>query len=276
MRVIDPEPFSRYIGSLESNSLGVKPGLAWIPIANLRIDPAYQREVLRQGARNVGKIARKFDWSLFGIVVVASLGDGLFAIVDGQHRTIAAALRSIKEVPCVIIESDPAKQASAFAAINGAVTAISPLSIFYAEIAAGDEKSIAVNQVCQKAGVEICRYPVPSASMKPGQSIAIGTIRKCFNTFGPDLLALALKAIMKSARGKPGLLKESVIKAMCHVLEAEKSFGKPEYRLVSAMERYDLAADVEKVDSELKFKRKAKHAALAELIFDYLEEEMGD
>ncbi len=148
MRVVDAAPFAQYVGTPISADLGMKPGLAWLPISNLRIDGAYQREILRNGARNIGKIARHFDWSLFGIVVVANVGDNLFAIVDGQHRTIAAAMRGIFEVPCIIIEASPGKQAEAFAAINGAVTAISNLAIFAAEVTAGKPEAVALRDAC--------------------------------------------------------------------------------------------------------------------------------
>jgi hypothetical protein len=82
--------------------LGEKPRMAWIALASLRIDDRYQRNVLEVGLRNVYHIARHFDWRKFAPVIVAEIGDE-FAVVDGQHRCYAAALRGIKDVPCLVI-----------------------------------------------------------------------------------------------------------------------------------------------------------------------------
>jgi len=88
----------------------------------LLVDTEYQREIGRRGAVNVVQIAEHFDWSKFAPVIVAPVAGGHFAIVDGQHRTTAAMLRDIKEVPCQLVQADRAKQAAAYAAVNGNVT----------------------------------------------------------------------------------------------------------------------------------------------------------
>src|SRR3546814_13493266 len=63
---------------------------------------------------------------------------GQFAIVDGQHRTTAAMLRKQPTVPCQIVQADRAKQAAAYAAVNGNVTRTTPTQLFHARMAAGD------------------------------------------------------------------------------------------------------------------------------------------
>lgn len=275
MRTIDPSPFAAYVGQPTSASLGVRPELAWLPISNLRIDERYQREVLRNGSRNIGKIARNFDWSKFGIVVVARLTDGLFAIVDGQHRTIAAAARQILEVPCVIIDADPAQQAAAFAEINGSVTAISKLAIFAAEVAAGNPSALDLSKACSSAGVSVCRYPVAANNMKPGETIAIGALQDNFKTYGPQHLTLALSAIMSSVGKTPGMVKAQIIKATCHVLEAEQTYRRSERRLLLSMERYDFAGELAKAEIEARTKKTGVHTALSVRLFDYLDREMA-
>ena len=275
MRVIDPTPYSKFMGAPARVSMGIKPGLAWLPVTNLRIDPAYQREILQNGRRNIVKIATNFDWSLFGIIVVANIGDNLFAIVDGQHRTTAAALRGIEEVPCIIIQADPAKQAEAFAAINGAVTAISPLAIFAAQVAAEDPAALKLVDACSRAGVTICRYPVPANNMKPGDTLAIQALQTCISTYGEDILVLGLRSIMKSARMKPGFVKAPAIKAYCQVLEAERVWCAHEARLMAVMERFDLAAGLAAAEASAKASRRQIHKSLAIALFEYLDEELG-
>jgi hypothetical protein len=53
---------------------------------------------------------------------VAPVEGGQFAIVDGQHRTTAAIRRGQKEVPCQVVQADRAKQAAAYAAVDGNIT----------------------------------------------------------------------------------------------------------------------------------------------------------
>lgn len=275
MRVIDPNPYLKTMGEPKNASLGTKPGLAWLPISSLRVDPSYQREILRNGKNNIIKIAGNFDWSLFGVVVVARIGDNLFAIVDGQHRTTAAAARGIEEVPCIIIEADPATQAKAFAAINGSVTAISPLAIFAAQVAAGDPGARKLVEACALAGVTICRYPIPADKMKPGETLGVQALQACMAMYGEPILVTSLKALMRASRRTPGMVKAAVIKAICNVLDAEKSWCTHEARLLSAMDRFDLAEEIKKAEAGVKLSRRQVHKSLALALFDHLDAELG-
>ncbi|WP_192242886.1 DUF6551 family protein [Mesorhizobium silamurunense] len=275
MKYVDPSEYRAFVGEPITENLGVAPRLDWVPIGWLRIDPAYQREVLRQGARNIGRIAREFDWSLFGIVVVAEIEGGLYAIVDGQHRTLGAALRGIEAVPCLIIEADLSKQAKAFAAINGAVTKIHGLAIFAAEVAAGLPAAIALRDACDAAEVTICKYPVPANNMKPNETLAIGTLQRCLKTYGSDHLTVALRCVTQTRRGEVGHLREPTIKALCHVLEVEPSWKEPENRLLKAMEKFDFAKELEKATVTAKQQRNETHTVLGNVLFAFLDAELG-
>jgi hypothetical protein len=73
-----------------------------------------------------GKDARfSAEWAKFSPVIVAPVEGGMFSIIDGQHRATAAMLRGIEKVPCEIVHIDRARQAEAFAAINGNITRVS-------------------------------------------------------------------------------------------------------------------------------------------------------
>jgi hypothetical protein len=73
--------------------------LNWLPVEQFVVDDTYQREVGKRGRSNVQHIAEHFDWSKFALVIVAPVEGGLYAIVDGQHRTTAAILRGIDKFP---------------------------------------------------------------------------------------------------------------------------------------------------------------------------------
>ena len=270
MKHVDPKSFVPFMGKPISTDLGGKPELAWIAITDLRVDPKYQREILRGGARNVGNIAKHFNWSLFGAVVVARLADGSYAIVDGQHRTLAAALRHITHVPCIIIEADAGEQAAAFAAINGAVTAISPLAIHHAEVMAGAPEAVSLRNTCSAAGVEICRYPVPSSDIKKNQTLAIRALQEAVRSYGHPHLKIALMAIMASANVKGGI-KATAIKATCIALDACKAWKVDHERLIGAMARYDFSMEIAAAEVTAKQDRMPSHAALSLRLIDFLE-----
>lgn len=98
----------------------------WIEINQLVVDPSYQRNIGKKGRLNANRIMEVVEWSKLAPVVVAPLEGGMLAIVDGQHHTTAALLREIEKVPCQIVYVDRAKQAEAYAAVNGNVTKTTP------------------------------------------------------------------------------------------------------------------------------------------------------
>lgn len=152
LRAVDPSPLrARYTGP--ASEVGERPELQWLKISRLRIDPRYQRDIGQRGANNILAIAPAFRWSKFGPLIVAPIGEGLFAIVDGQHRATAAALRGFESVPCVIIAADEAEQADAFVAINANVTAMSPL-----QAPAVPDAELRLQRAVQRRASQVDRY----------------------------------------------------------------------------------------------------------------------
>lgn len=242
LRAIDPSPLrSRYTGP--ASEVGERPELQWLKISRLRIDPRYQREIGRRGADNILSIAPAFRWAKFAPVIVASIGEGLFAIVDGQHRTTAASLRGFESVPCVIIAADDAEQADAFVAINANVTAMSPLQLHAARLAAGDKAASALTEVCLEASVTICRYPVPANKIKPGETLAVAMLQAALDKYGKDTLIAALSTITQTRRGNPGMIRAQIVEALCAILEAEPDWRADRKRLIFAMQSFDFAAE---------------------------------
>lgn len=217
-RVIDIGPFRAQLKKPKSEDLGVEPELAWIDIDLLRIDLSYQREILRSGRKNVIEIAANFSWSQFATVIVARLKNGLYAIVDGQHRTTAAACRGATKVPCQIIEATAEQQAAAFAAINGNVTKMTSLQLHAARVAAGDRKARALDRACAEASVEILRYPVPANNIKAGQTLAVACLAGALAAYGAETLTAALSCLTRTGEGNVGLLRAPIIRGLCQVL----------------------------------------------------------
>ncbi len=274
LRPIDPKPFRDRVGRMDSD-IGTKPQLRWIGIDLLRIDPAYQRQILKRGAVNIVRIAREFDWAMFAPVVVAESDKGIYLVIDGQHRATAAAVRGIKDVPCAIIAADKRKQAAAFAAINAHVTAISPMQLHAARLAAGDQAASELTDLCASAGVTICRYPIPANKMKAGETLAAGALARLMIRYGGGVLRLSLKCITWGGDRNIGMVRAPLIEALCAVLEAEPGWTQDETRLLQAMARFDLPAAYRDANQARTSEGERLTSKLVDSIAGYLDGALG-
>jgi hypothetical protein len=219
---------------------GPAPVLQWIRIADLTVDPGYQRDIGRAGRRNVAAIAAGFTWSKFGAVVVAPIEGGRYAIVDGQHRTTAALVCGFDSVPCQIIIADRRAQAAAFEAINGQATPVTALALHKARRAAGDPEALAVDAACAAADARILTAPRPSEAMKVGDSTAVMTIAKALKVYGHGHVVTAMQCVTRTADGNPGLLVATVIKGFCLALERQSRWRESGAALLDALDSFDV------------------------------------
>nr|WP_314085688.1 ParB/RepB/Spo0J family partition protein [uncultured Shinella sp.] len=197
---------------------GPVPQLLWISTEEFVIDGSYQREISRRGRENIQYIAENFDWSKFAPVIVAPVEGGLYAIVDGQHRTTAAIIRGIEKVPCQVVQADRTQQAAAYAAVNGNITKTTPQQLFYARLAAGNNEAQELADVCSAAGVEISRKNLVLAKMKVGQTQAVGALGRCLREYGKETLITALQCITETADGNAGFVRATIVEGLCEAL----------------------------------------------------------
>jgi hypothetical protein len=173
---------------------GKAPELKFLPLEVLRIDAAYQRPVTPQGLRNIRNIVQHFDWAKFAPLIVARAGEH-YAIIDGQHRAIAAATRGFNAVPCMIVVANAQSQASIFAAVNGNVTPMTALSLYKAGLAAQDAWALDLKRAADIGGIVLLHYPKAKSEIKPFESIAIGTLRQLIRHHGVERTGWCLKRL---------------------------------------------------------------------------------
>lgn len=185
-----------------------------VRIADLWIDDTYQRAMTAASVRNVRRICAAFDWAKFLPVVVVESGGGL-AVIDGQHRATAAATLGIDRVPAYVLHCSRAEAAGAFAAINGAVTPVSAVDVWFAELAAGAPEALALDRTFQAADVRIVRA---KAGIAVGETASIGVLRRAADRYGLDTLCTVLQCITQTGNGNPGTIVGAVVNGIARAL----------------------------------------------------------
>jgi hypothetical protein len=262
MRPISTEGFERP----KAASPGAVPMLQWLKIADLVVDPAYQRPIVGQGRRNVDRIAREFSWSCFATVVVSPVEGGKFAIIDGQHRTTAAAILGLETIPCQIVIAARDEQAAAFKAINGTVSPISQMALHAAALVAKEPWAIQIAHVCACAQVELLRYPVPTNKQAPGQTMAVGAIAQCLKRYGEATLITALQCVTQTANNQPGVLSARTIKALCDALHRDHERCEGGLALLEAFDSINLKSIQEESTFDAAMRKIGRVQAMSERI----------
>lgn len=196
---------ARELGPVE----GAVGDLEMIAIDRLRVDGTYQRNFSQGSVRNVRRIAKAFSWSKFLPVIVVKIEKGeLYAIVDGQHRTTAAAMLKVHSVPCYVLQCSHEEAAGAFAAINGNVTPMAPVDLWFARIAARDPAALRVKRCLDAASVTVTRKKDGHAV---GETRSINVLIRAVERYGEALLTTILQCITETGDGNPGLINGAIV-----------------------------------------------------------------
>jgi hypothetical protein len=211
-----------------------------LPISQLVVDDAYQRTISSSSARNIRRICRNFDWSKFLPVIVTKDG-GKYSIVDGQHRATAALTLGITEVPCYVLGCTPSEAAAAFAAINGNVTPMQTIDIWFAELAAGDPSAVLLKGVLDAAGVTVTRK---KDGYIAGETRSIGVLRRALQFYGEAILTTILQCIVETGDGNAGMIFGAVINGIGHAVRTKPDLLSNPTKLFDVFDQITLSAVV--------------------------------
>ncbi len=227
---------------------GPRPQLLWLPVNLLKVDHTYQREASSERSTQViNKIAQTFNWQKFQPLTVTPREDGLYSVIDGQHRAAAAAIHPlITEVPCLVVSAPEVRaQARTFMAINRDRVSVNFLQLHHAALAAADPDALHIKDVCDRAGVKVPRNPMTTSDMKPGYTMAISPILKGLKVFGDGPVVSALKILREAYHDVPGQLRSQLVTAMIHFFAMHKGREIDLDRLRRVLREHD-AAEMEK------------------------------
>lgn len=158
------------------------PALRLVKPTDLCVDETYQRGLSERSIRLIRKIVAEWSWTAFKPPVVVDV-EGRLEVIDGQHTAIAAVTHGgIEALPVLIVQAaEHETRASAFVRHNRDRIQVTPTQLHNAMVAAGDEDALTIAQVCERADIKILRNPPPMAKFKPGETLAVATIKSLVN-----------------------------------------------------------------------------------------------
>ncbi len=193
------------------------PELGWLSVEKLRVDAGYQRSKDSDRSRaSIAKIVKNFKWAYFGALIVARIDNGLFNVIDGQHRLAAALeLGVIPKLPCLILSYCPLQaQARSFTAINDGRVNLTPLARYYAQMAAGDPAAQALQGILEEAEINVPPSPVFKGLTEPRQTQAVSTLLRMTAKHTRKDMLFALTIIPEAYGEQKGCMRASLIKAL--------------------------------------------------------------
>ncbi len=119
----------------------------------LTVPDEYQRDIIPSKVKEI-----QSNWSWFGCgVIIVAMREGIYYIVDGQHRWKASLSRSdIQKLPCLVFDSDSTKaEANAFLTVNTGRKPMSAIGKLKALDVAGDKDAEFVVRTIDRLGLEI-------------------------------------------------------------------------------------------------------------------------
>lgn len=218
---------------------GSRPTIEWLHVDRLSLDISYQRSTDNDASRRlIASIAAKFDWRLCTPLVVSRRPDGSFAVIDGQHRLLAARLRKMDDLPCCVFTYDsPQDEARMFVAANRSRKPMNRLDDFHAAIAAGDDEALQVRQLITDAGLTVARN-TSSSAWAAGEIAFTGSVASVLRKHGAATTSQALTMIAEAFPDQKVTQAGSIFLGIVKVLTDAK-LGQDQDRLFRALLKYD-------------------------------------
>lgn len=205
-----------------STELGVRPRVVWLDLDLLVVDGNYQRSVTEAGRAHINRLRREWNWNCYQPIIVSERPDGSHAVIDGQHRLLAAKSHPlIDELPCYIVDApDIAAQAAIFVEVNSRRLALTSQQKFWAAHAAGDAAAVAIEKLCRRAGVTILRNVPPYGITPPCSMLGPFTLRKLHKSPGAAPLATALGLIAETHPETSNAFRSAIVVGLTRVAAA--------------------------------------------------------
>jgi hypothetical protein len=194
----------------------VKPELSYIPVKYLSVvwvqaQRPYQERWAKEIADNLDP--DKFD----PIVVTKPNGQGIYHIIEGQHRRHALEIYAARlsktgdgsneQAPCrVVNEADPARAAEIWLGINEGRKSVKPIHGFKVAVIANREPEVAINKIVSQCGYRI------SAEKQQNCLAAVSALKIVYNRSDRATLAAILRLIRVVWDGVPNAVSSPMLR----------------------------------------------------------------
>lgn len=187
--------------------------MCMLPVSKLMVDHTYQRNALSQ--KNINEIVKDYAVGSFGTLNVADR-NGVYYVVDGQHRLAAAKKLGLTAVPCAIwISSGVEQEAAEFERCNSARKVVDSYNRYRAMVVSQNPEYLECEKILHRNGVQIGQNPSPKFVAFP--ACAIDTMR-----MDPKLFETCL-VIQRGMIGHEAQLGEQIHKGLFYALRRIES-----------------------------------------------------
>jgi len=240
--------------------------LRWGAPADLLVDARYQRLISERGRRTIRQIIAGFSWARFGALTVAQTREGL-AVIDGQHRAIAAYHLGLIAIPmCIWQQNATAAQAEAFIGINCTRISVPSVDKFRARVAAGDPAACAVAGILRDLNVSI--DTVPGVSLKPYQTRATQRLERLVKDLGRGTVYTALDMLIDAQGEQDNLLTTKTVWAVTLATDRLISAGADMDAFVALLREVDFESLADEAMQLTKIKGGQSGPHAAQLLLD--------
>jgi hypothetical protein len=178
------------------------------------------------------KIANAWDENRFEPLIV-SYRDGIYWVVDGQHRLVAKKIKFGQDVSimCKILTGLTYEQeAFYFATQDAGEKSVPTILKFNALMLAKDEMAININKIIEDSGFKVAKY-----NHKSDCTIAaIDAIQYIYNKSNPSILKEVLDLIRDTWYGSSDALDGTFIKGVYSFVKTYYSIGYDHKRFIKA------------------------------------------
>jgi hypothetical protein len=200
-----------------------------LPVSILKLDK-YQNG--RYNPTRAKRIADKWDDNRFEPIIV-SFRDGIYWIVDGQHRTVAKKIRFGKDslIMCKVLNGlTYAQEAYYFATQDNEELGVAPIIKFNAQIEAEDVSALKILKVIEESGFTVSRD-----NHKADYVIAaIGAVQYIYSKSNPTILKEVLLLIKDTWYGISDSLDGTFIKGVYSFVKTYMPVGYEHKRFAKA------------------------------------------
>lgn len=192
--------------------------LRMVSVESIHIDSSYQRDVKQAWVEQ----NLPFDPKRAGAVILSARGGRLWCI-DGGHRVALARASGIQQVNAMVIEGlSKAEEARLFVDYQRTRTNLTSYALFRAEVEAGDEDTLSMVTIVNRAGLQL------SAKSGPRNITAIDAVRYIHKYGGDALLESTLHLVREVWFEMDRALSGQVLKGLALFLASAED--QPQYQ----------------------------------------------